>query len=154
MVRAFLYILASIFAITFIRSIGLFGSTFLLPLYLERVMHLPESRIGVLLLPGALYLALFFLPIIETVSGSHVLRDNFALLLLMAVVAVGLRALRTRSPSSVRRRARSTFAKNPLIRSSPPTSSRISKPVRTIPIGAASRSKRPSSASTARSIPI
>jgi hypothetical protein len=44
------------------------------------------------------YLSLFFIPIIETLSGSHVIRDNFAQLLLLAIVAVGLRALRTRLP--------------------------------------------------------
>lgn len=54
-------------------------------------------RLGRLGLIGV-YLSLFFIPIIETLSGSHVLRDNFAQLLLLAIVAVGLRALRTRSP--------------------------------------------------------
>jgi hypothetical protein len=44
------------------------------------------------------YLSLFFLPIIETLTGSHVIRDNFAQLLLLAILAVGLRALRTRLP--------------------------------------------------------
>lgn len=46
----------------------------------------------------AVYLSLFFIPIIETLTGSHVIRDNFAQLLLLAIVAVGLRALRTRLP--------------------------------------------------------
>lgn len=46
----------------------------------------------------AVYLSLFFVPVIETLTGSHVIRDDFAQLLLLAIVAVGLRALRTRYP--------------------------------------------------------
>ena len=46
----------------------------------------------------AVYISLFFVPIIETLTGSHVIRDNFAQLLLLAILAVGLRALRTRLP--------------------------------------------------------
>ncbi len=52
------------------------------------------GRLGLILV----YMSLFFIPIIETLSGSHVIRDNFAQLLLLAIVAVGLRALRTRLP--------------------------------------------------------
>jgi hypothetical protein len=52
------------------------------------------DRLGLILV----YLSLFFIPVIETLSGSHVIRDNFAQLLLLAIVAVGLRALRTRLP--------------------------------------------------------
>ncbi len=52
------------------------------------------GRLGMILV----YMSLFFIPIIETLSGSHVIRDNFAQLLLLAIVAVGLRALRTRLP--------------------------------------------------------
>jgi hypothetical protein len=54
-------------------------------------------RLGRLGLIG-IYLSLFFIPVIETLSGSHVIRDNFAQLLLLAIIAVGLRALRTRLP--------------------------------------------------------
>ena len=52
------------------------------------------GRLGLILV----YMSLFFIPIIETLSGSHVIRDNFAQLLLLTIVAVGLRALRTRLP--------------------------------------------------------
>ena len=45
-----------------------------------------------------IYLSLFFIPVIETLTGSHVIRDDFAQLVLLAIVAVGLRALRTRLP--------------------------------------------------------
>jgi hypothetical protein len=47
---------------------------------------------------AAVCLSLSFIPVIETLTGSHVIRDNFAQLLLLAIIAVGLRALRTRSP--------------------------------------------------------
>jgi hypothetical protein len=49
------------------------------------------GRVGLV----AVYGSLFFVPIIETLSGSHVIRDNFAQLLLLAVVATGLHAWRT-----------------------------------------------------------
>ena len=52
------------------------------------------GRLGMILV----YMSLFFIPIIETLTGSHVIRDNFAQLLLLAIVAVGLRAIRTRLP--------------------------------------------------------
>jgi hypothetical protein len=59
---------------------------------IARLLHL--GRVGMV----SVYLSLFFIPIIETLTGSHVIRDNFAQLLLLAIVAVGLRALRTRLP--------------------------------------------------------
>ena len=52
------------------------------------------DRLGLI----AVYVSLFFVPVIETLTGSHVIRDNFAQLLLLAIVAAGLRAVRTRLP--------------------------------------------------------
>jgi hypothetical protein len=80
------------FALPFVDVVLQLLVSWWLSIEISRLLRL--DRVGLV----GVYLALFFLPIIETVSGSHVLRDNFALLLLMAVVAVGLRALRTRSP--------------------------------------------------------
>ena len=59
---------------------------------IAKLIHL--GRLGLV----GVYLSLFFVPIIETLTGSHVIRDDFAQLLLLAIIAVGLRALRTRAP--------------------------------------------------------
>lgn len=44
--------------ITFVRSIALFGGTFLLPLFLQQLQGLDEIACGLLLLPGSLVIAL------------------------------------------------------------------------------------------------
>ena len=59
---------------------------------IAKLIHL--GRLGLI----GVYLSLFFIPVIETLTGSHVIRDNFAQLLLLGIIAVGLRALRTRLP--------------------------------------------------------
>lgn len=44
---------------TFVRSVALFGGTFLLPLFLEQHMGLDEIDTGLVLLPGALVIGVF-----------------------------------------------------------------------------------------------
>lgn len=44
--------------ITFVRSIALFGGTFLLPLFLQQLQGLDEVTCGLILLPGSLVIAL------------------------------------------------------------------------------------------------
>jgi hypothetical protein len=66
--------------------------SFFLAYEIAKLIHL--GRLGMI----GVYLSLFFIPVIETLTGSHVIRDNFAQLLLLAIIAVGLRALRTRLP--------------------------------------------------------
>src|ERR1700694_4527186 len=43
----------------FVRSVALYGGTFLLPLFLEQNMGLDEIETGLILLPGALVIGLF-----------------------------------------------------------------------------------------------
>jgi hypothetical protein len=66
--------------------------SFFLAYEISKLIHL--GRLGMI----GVYTSLFFIPVIETLTGSHVIRDNFAQLLLLAIIAVGLRALRTRLP--------------------------------------------------------
>lgn len=53
--------------VTFVIGVGLYGSTFILPLFLQTLQGLPPTDSGLLMLPAGLAMALFF-PIAGTLS--------------------------------------------------------------------------------------
>ena len=53
----------------FVRSVALFGGTFLLPLFLEQHMGLDEIETGLILLPGALVIGVF-MPLAGRISDA------------------------------------------------------------------------------------
>ncbi len=62
-------IFASCTLMSFVRSVALYGGTFLLPLFLEQNMGLDEIETGLILLPGALVIGLF-MPIAGKISDA------------------------------------------------------------------------------------
>lgn len=64
--------------ITFVRSIALFGGTFLLPLFLQQVQGYDEISCGLILLPGSLVIAL-----VMPISG--ILNDRFGARILVLI---------------------------------------------------------------------
>ncbi|MFT7255513.1 MAG: DHA2 family multidrug resistance protein, partial [Candidatus Azotimanducaceae bacterium] len=76
-------------AVTFILGIGLYGSTYLVPLFLQTLQHITPTNSGLLMLPAGLAMAFFF-PIAGALSDRIEPRYVIILGLLLFAVSSGL----------------------------------------------------------------